>query len=68
MRQGASLRQTEAGRGLARPTASTRTVVVTFRDANWVCACAGDVTRSLTRVYARKFYYDARLNSIRFCH
>ena len=54
MRQGASLRQVEAGclaeagRGLARPAASTGTVVVTFRDANWVCACAGDVTRSLT--------------------
>ena len=52
------------GRGSDRPAASTGNGLVTFRDADWNCACAYDVTRSLTR---KDVYYDARLNFTRFC-
>ena len=37
------------GRGPDRPAASTGNGLVTFRDADWNCACAYNVTRSLTR-------------------
>ena len=50
------------GRGSDRPVASTGNGVVTFRDANWICACAYDATHSLTGMYAKDIYYRVGLN------
>ena len=56
-------RMGDRGRGPGRPAASTGNGLVTFRDADWKCACAYNVTRSLT---GKDVYYDTRLNFTRF--